>query len=388
MHNPATRIVRAADAVISRLTRQPGRILVVDDDATNRMILRDPLEANGYAVAEAEDGERALQAVLQDAPDLLLLDVMMPELDGFSVCRRIKNNPLTAAIPVLMVTALADRDARVQGIESGADDFLTKPLDIQEVLLRVHNAMYLKRLGDHARENYERLRQLEQLRDELVHMIVHDMRSPLMGLAGNLELLEQHPLAGDADAKAMITEARTVAASLTEMISEMLDVSRLETGQMPVVRSPRDMRDLVQRALVSVLGLARLSGATLACEMPPEPLVVACDAQLVERIISNLVSNAIHCLADDGTVRVTAQRDGGGVRVAVSDTGPGIPMEFQDRIFEKFAQVGRDGFRKRHSSGVGLTFCRMAVEAHGGRIGVDSDGSHGSTFWFVIPDTV
>jgi signal transduction histidine kinase len=253
-------------------------------------------------------------------------------------------------------------------------------------MLRVHNAMYLKRLGDQARQNYERLRELEQLRDEMVHMIVHDMRSPLMGLAGNLELLQQRPAAGlDPEATQMLAEARIVADSLTEMISSMLDMSRLEAGQMPVVKSFHDVRDIVRRAVTSLSGLAKLSGAAVAVEPAGEPLIAFCDAGLIERVVANLLSNAIHCLPGSGSVRIAAARAEGGVRVAVTDTGPGIPRELHGKIFEKFAQVGNEGFRKLHSSGIGLTFCRLAVEAHGGKIGIESEEGKGSTFWFTIP---
>jgi len=171
-----------------------ARILIVDDEASYVQLLRFILERNGYEVAEAHDGEEALRMIMPFAPDVVLLDVIMPTMDGFEACQRIKNDPATAHIPVLMVTSLSDRDDRLKGIAAGANDFLNKPVDAEEVSLRVSNMVHTKQLYDDRQKQYEELRKLESLRDNLVHMIVHDMRNPLMAIATGLAtVLKQSP---------------------------------------------------------------------------------------------------------------------------------------------------------------------------------------------------
>ena len=141
-------------------------------------------------VAEAVSGKQALEQVSELPPDVILLGVVMPEMNGYEVCRRIKENPATAPIPVLIVTALSDRDEKLQGIDAGASDFLTKPIDTRDVILRVRNAIDTKHLFDQLQDSYEGLKELETLRDDLTHMIIHDMRSPLTGISGYLQLVK------------------------------------------------------------------------------------------------------------------------------------------------------------------------------------------------------
>jgi len=167
-----------------------GKILLVDDEPSNRFLMRDILENSGYQITEAENGRAALDAANAEPPDTVLLDVMMPEMDGFEACRRLKGNEQTQHIPVLMVSALCDRKNRIEGISAGATDFITKPIDMHDMLLRVGHAVDGKHLLDEIQANCERLEKAQQERAATIKKIVHDMRSPLLGISGNLELLK------------------------------------------------------------------------------------------------------------------------------------------------------------------------------------------------------
>ncbi len=361
-----------------------GRVLVVDDEEKNRLLLRDLLEVQGYEVSEAEDGEQALQKTAEFQPDLVLLDLMMPKLDGFEVCRRLKRDPKTAPVPILLVTSLDERNVRLTGIEAGANDFLNKPIDAQDLILRVRNAIYAKHLFDQLQENYDRLRELETLRDNLTHMIVHDMRTPLMAINGYLQLLK---MTGgqklDEEEKDYVEQALSGTSALVEMVSSLLDVSRLETGAMPLNLKPNDLRTLAKEAFETLGALARKRQVHV--EVPPEPLLVRCDAEIIRRVIVNLVANAVKFTPQDGQVRVAVKTDDAKARVTVVDTGPGIPPEYREKIFEKFGQVETRQQEGKYSTGLGLTFCKLAVKAHGGKIGVKSEVGKGSTFWFTLP---
>jgi two-component system sensor histidine kinase/response regulator len=361
-----------------------GRVLVVDDQDANRSLLRDLLEAQGHEVIEAIDGAEALQRVATTAPDVILLDIGMPGMDGFEVCRRIKAEPATASIPVLLLTALSQRDQRLLGIGAGANDYITKPIDKSDLALRVRNAVRMHQLYVEVEQQYRRLERLELLRDSLVHMIVHDLRSPLAGIRAYLDLLKLDGAGRlNQDMTESIDEARKVAVQMTEMVSDLLDVSRLEVGKMPLELALADVGAVATEA-VSGIGAAA-KRVILHLEQPAERLRALCDAGVVRRVIANLVGNAIKFTQASGRIRLVVQGDDRQVKVSVSDTGPGIPPEYQEKIFDKYGQVEAARHGAKHSSGLGLTFCKFAVEAHGGRIGVDSVVGEGSTFWFLLP---
>jgi two-component system sensor histidine kinase/response regulator len=204
-----------------------GVALVVDDEPRNVTLLQDLLEARGYTVLTANNGEQGLALARDRVPDVVLLDVMMPRMNGFDVCRKLKAEQKTAMIPVLLVTSLDARQDRLAGIGAGANDFITKPIDSGDLLLRVRNAVAGKRLHDQVTTQLRQLQELEAARDTLTHMIVHDLRSPLTGLRGYLDLLRM-VANGNPEVVEYAAEADVIAGRLTEMISQVLDVSRLE----------------------------------------------------------------------------------------------------------------------------------------------------------------
>jgi len=360
-----------------------GRVLVVDDQDTNRMLLRDMLEAQGHEVIEAVEGSEALQRVTESAPDVVLLDIGLPGMDGFEVCRRLKAEPATASIPVLLVTALSQRDQRLLGIGAGANDYITKPVDKSDLSLRVRNAIRMRQLYLEVEEQYRRLEKLELLRDSLVHMLVHDLRSPLAGIRAYLDLVKLDGAGKlDAELTESIDAARRVAVEMTDMVSDLLDVSRMEVGKMPLELAPADVGALAVDAVVAAGASLRVR---IQVEAPADKLRVVCDAGIIRRVVANLVGNAVKFTPASGQITVIVRGDGAEVTVSVVDTGPGIPPEYHQKVFEKFGQVEAARHGAKHSSGLGLTFCKFAVEAHGGRIGLESAAGRGSTFWLVLP---
>ncbi len=231
------------------------------------------------------------------------------------------------------------------------------------------------------KQRYEELQRLQKLRDGLVHMIVHDLRSPLTSVMGYLDLLRSDPKAPVADA--LVDEAYLGAAQMAEMISSLLDISRLEAGEMPVERQLVDMREVTAEAMRLLGGIS--IGRTISHETPHGAVPSNCDAALIRRVVGNLVGNALKFTPASGSITVTVTRMSDRTRVEVADTGPGMPADFLPRVFDKFAQGPEGLARKRYSSGLGLTFCKLAVEAHGGTIGVTSEVGAGSRFWFELP---
>ena len=358
----------------------PATILVVDDTPANLRLLTTMLRDGGYKVRPVSGGEMALRAVEAKAPDLVLLDVNMPGMDGYEVCRRLKADPRWSDIPVLFISALTDTADKVRAFQAGGVDYVGKPFQFEEVDARVRPHLALRRKSLALAESLSRLQEMEQMRDTLTHMIAHDMRSPLLALQISVQLLADAVAATDADAATLATTARRGAAQVVEMVSQMLDVSRLEAGKMELQRTPTDLAALARDAIATLQPLA--GGRVLELDALPTP-AAAIDANLVRRVLLNLVGNAIKFTTPPSRIQVVLRARDGSIRIAVTDEGPGIPPEDRARIFEKFGQT-TDGARKG-GSGLGLTFCRMAVEAHGGAIGVESELGRGSTFWFTLP---
>ena len=359
-------------------------ILVVDDNPGNRVLLNRRLSRHGYRVHEVENATEALARLATGGIDLILLDVLLPGMDGLTLCRTIKADPQTAAIPVLLVTALHERQDRLAGIAAGANDFLSKPIDGQDLLLRCRNALATKRQYDRTVAAYRKLQQLEEMRDRLTHLIVHDMRSPLAGLTGYLDLfLTRTKGQIDERHRQLVDRAAIQARSLADLINHVLDVSQLESGAMPLTKTPGCLSELARQAVTSLGATAERTPVRF--DSPEEGVPVFCDQDLIKRVFANLLSNAIRYSPPHGEVIIHLSSEANGVRGEVIDDGPGIAPENHRLIFEKFGQVQGSRSMNHASSGLGLTFCRLAVEAHGGQIGVHSQLGQGSCFWFTLP---
>lgn len=230
---------------------------------------------------------------------------------------------------------------------------------------------------------YEELQRLQGLRDGLVHMIVHDLRSPLTSVMGFIDLLRTDVTATAEERAHFINVAYTAATQMVEMISSLLDINRLEAGEMPVDRQVVDLCDIAGDAVRALSGLA--IGRTLTQSAPDGPVMSNCDPALIRRVVSNLLGNALKFTPRSGSVKLTVALVHGRPSVEVSDTGPGIPPDFIGRVFDKFSQAGEGRAKKRYSTGLGLAFCKLAVETHGGTIGVTSEVGVGSRFSFQLP---
>jgi signal transduction histidine kinase len=361
-------------------TQLPPRVLIVDDTPQNLELLEAFLRGQGYRVFALPDGEMALKAVAGNPPDLILLDIIMPRIDGYEVCRRLKADPALREIPILFLSALGEPGDKVRAFEAGGVDYITKPFHLEEVRARVGTHLALSQQRREIQASYERLRELERLRDSLTHMIVHDIRTPLTVISLNLELLRSLLPPGQAGQGEILAETQRQTRQVTDLLSQMLDVSRLEAGRMPLNRSHAD---LVAQANAAIRSLGSLAGNRRLRVSSPGPVILRYDNELIGRVLSNLLVNAFKFSPDDAEVTITVDKDNNGARMAIADNGCGIPAELHNRIFEKFSQVA--GSKPSAGTGLGLTFCRLAVEAHGGRIGVSSEPGRGSTFWFTLP---
>ncbi len=363
-------------------TGEAPLLLVVDDDPVNLELLCDLLEALDYRVAGALSGDAALAAARERRPELVLLDVMMPGMNGYEVCRRLKDDPDTAGIPVVFVTALSDVGDKVEAIEAGADDFLTKPFSRPVLVARIRSLLRLKHANDELAASYRRLREMEELKDDLTKMVVHDLKSPLAGIMGSLELVvdgDLGPLAPEQ--RRLLSDSQQRAADALRIIDNLLDVARMEESGLRLhlaeVSAGRLLREVESEWSVR----AERQGAVLTVADVPDVRLQA-DPRLLRRVLANLVGNALRHAGPRVRVRLSAAVDDapGAVRFTVEDDGAGIPDGMQDEVFRKYATAGEQA-----SSGLGLSFCKLAVEAHGGAIWVRSHRGEGAAFHFTLP---
>jgi K+-sensing histidine kinase KdpD len=361
-----------------------GRILAVDDNVDNLRLLESILSVDGHEVRAALNGETALRAVSAGFPELVLLDVSMPGMDGYEVCRRMKADSRAAQVPVLFLSAHQDLDAKLDGFDAGGQDYVTKPFLAAEVLARVRMHLRVARAERELKENLGRLRELESLRDDLVHLVVHDMRSPLTGICGNLELaaMEARSL-GHEKLGNRIRRAFDSAMSLNDLSNTMLDVSRLEERMMPVSLEPCDLPELARQAWERLGSTVEHHFLGLSCARGPG--TIHCDRDLTLRILQNLISNAVHHSPFETEIGIRCVSREGGTRVEVLDHGRGVPDGQRQTVFAKFRQVEEHRKTGSHSAGLGLTFCKLAVEAQGGTIGVENAPGAGALFWFSLP---
>ncbi|MCE9584576.1 MAG: hybrid sensor histidine kinase/response regulator [Planctomycetes bacterium] len=343
-------------------------ILIVDDTPANLLLMERMLAERGYRPRPVPSGRLALEAAHAEPPDLILLDISMPEMNGYEVCARLKADTALKEIPVIFVSAMNETIDKLKAFRAGAVDYVTKPFQFEEVYARIQTHLQLRRL--------------ESFRDDLIHLIVHDLRNPLAVICNFLEILELREIRNlSTSSQELVPVARRNARDLLEMIGSLLDVSKMRAGELKLQREPNDLCTLIRAVLDITKPLP--GGRTVTLEVPEAPVTIIADVGLVRRVFRNLLSNALKFTPDGGDIRVVVALSASEVRVSVTDKGPGISPEHHQRIFEKFGQV-EDG-TSRPGTGLGLTFCKLAVEAHGGRIGVESEVGKGSTFWLELP---
>jgi signal transduction histidine kinase len=372
-------------------------VLVADDVPANVELLFDQLHTLGYRTIGAYDGPSAIAACFEHNPDLCILDVSMPAGDlgvdtrstGFEVCRRIKRDPRTARIPVIFVTAMNDTTDRVRGIEAGGDDFLTKPHNRLVLGARVRSLLKLKAATDALEHSYRKLRELEKVRDDLMKMIVHDLKSPLTSVLATLELL------GDGDfgkltdeQKRAVSDAEGKAEDLLTLIEDILEVARIEEAAVTISREPIAPAALLSELYYEWQHRFQQEKTTASMSVDDDTPLFFGDKSLLKRVFSNLIQNAVSHSSRPITLTMNAKKSGDSILFSFTDNGPGIPQEYHEVIFRKFGQVSTGAITPRvRSSGLGLTFCKLVVDLHGGMIWVRSKEGEGSTFFVQLPLT-
>lgn len=364
-----------------------GRVLVVDDNAQNRLLAEGSLVDEGYGVVLAASGSEAIDAFARESFDCVLLDVRMPGMDGFEVCRVLRRMPRGEGTSILFLTALRDIDTFEAAHLAGGDDFLTKPLSPAELVVRVRTALQLRRidaenrdLAQTIRDQRDAMMRLQLQREQLTAFLVHDLKNPVNALDLHAQLLLRNKTLSDAG-KSSVLAIRHEAERLTQLIGNMLDISRGEAGELTLHKTDFDVLDLVQ-AVGREFGV-RSGAKQLSWDQDVDSEFLHADAGLLRRVLENLVDNAIRHAPHGTAVSLRSRRADGDLDIEVADQGPGVPDALKTAIFDRFVQ-GSGTPSRRSNYGLGLAFCKLVIEAHGGSIAVE-DGAPGARFRVRLP---
>lgn len=357
-----------------------AKILVVDDEPVNVELLEAYLSTAEYDVVTAYGGEEALEKIEREKPDLILLDVMMPRLNGFEVCKILKEKEETRFLPVVMVTALKELEDKIKGIESGADDFLTKPVNSLELLTRVKSLIRIK----HQHDELERLvKELEARNTELeqfAYTVSHDLRSPLITVRGCAEMLRDDlERKGKEEVERDLEYIETAAAKMNCLLNDTLQLSRI--GRF--VNPPEDVSfgELVRDALRLIAGELESSGVEVSVSEDFPGVHV--DRMRIVELLVNLIGNSIKYRGEQPhpKIEIGYRRNDGETTFFVKDNGVGIAQSQRDKVFGLFYQVNKDN----KGTGAGLAIVKKIVEAHEGCIRIKSEEGEGCTVYFTLP---
>ena len=363
-------------------------ILVVDDTEDNLDLLEFALKRKPVKMLRATNGLDCLAMAAQFNPDVILLDIQMPEMDGFETLRRLKANSATAKIPVIFLTAQKKDPVSIEtGLQLGADQFLTKPIDTEELLARTRTLIQLKQTEA----------ELERTKADFMAMLVHDLRSPILGIRSVIEFFSEQKMIDltQPDFASMLAASNRSAGQMLQLINDLLDVSKYEWGNISLQQGPMSVKEPIERVLGQMLLQFKQKNVAVRTEIEDGLPQVFIDEDKIEQVFMNLLSNALKFTKDGDSVSVivgrnkepleTGMHSNQAVRVSISDSGVGISAEELKTLFERYRQASSAKQTRHKGTGLGLVICKLIIEAHGGRIAAASERGKGTTFSFTLP---
>lgn len=375
-------VMTIRESGLSQQVQKP-HILVVDDDEVNGDMLARILTPT-YRVTCVEDGGDALAVLEKTAVDTVLLDIMLPGISGYEILQSIRQNPKTADIPVILISALNDASDVVRGLEEGANDYLSKPSPISVVRARVQTQVNFKRLMDEHKQVIEQLQEAQKMRDRLFSMASHDLKSPLSNIRMAEYLLRDLVQDNPIGQRVLNTIVSTVG-NMQQVIEEFLDVAAFQSGKISLNLTSIP----IEKAVIEVVMEYAIAAANkdIRIELGSLHGEVLADAPRLRQILNNLISNAIKYSPPDSPVWIWSETGDGCVRINIADHGKGIPAEEKHLLFQEFSKLSTRPTADESSTGLGLWIVKHLVSLHNGEVGVDCPPDGGSIFWFTLPSS-
>ena len=359
-------------------------VLVVDDNPNNVKVIALTLRPLNYKLVIATNGKSAIEMVDKTQPDLVLMDIMMPEMDGHEACRIIKSKKKNENLPIIFLTALNDKENTVKGFESGGVDYITKPFNKNELISRVRTHLELKHTQDSLRKTTKHLTELNSLKDKMFSVIGHDLRSPLGSVKMTLEFLSQ--TADDTTGEEFKSTIDLLVKTTDEVFSlleNLLGWAKSQSGNLVLEKEEVDLIDLVSNVHMLNKGNLNLKNIEFTTDIKPETKVYA-DLNTLKIVFRNLLSNAIKFTPENGKISINASRQDDKMKVEIKDTGVGIPEENLPKLFDQTQHLTTYGTNRESGSGLGLLLCKDFVVRNNGEIWVESEMGKGTIFNLLL----
>lgn len=362
------------------------KILIVDDVMSNVLLLKVLLTNEKFAIATASNGRQALEQVEKENPDLVLLDVMMPDMSGFEVAQHLKSNPNTADIPIIFLTALNSTADIVKGFQVGANDFISKPFNKEELIIRVTHQISLVAAKRLILSKTEELQRTIAGRDKLYSVIAHDLRSPMGSskMVLNMLILNLPSEKIGAEMYELLTMANQTTEDVFSLLDNLLKWTKSQIGKLNVVYQDVDLVEVTDGVIEIFSMVASLKKIRIR-EMKPEKMMVNADIDMLKTVVRNLLSNAIKFSKENSEVLVKMEEVDGMAVVSVQDYGCGISEEGQKKLLHTDTHFSTFGTNNEEGSGLGLLLCKDFVVKNGGKLWFTSKEGEGSIFSFSIP---
>jgi signal transduction histidine kinase len=372
------------------MTSETPTVLVVDDVAANRIILERMLLKRGATVLTASNGREALEILATTGVDTILLDIMMPVMNGYELLAAMRERPNPDYVPVVVISALHEVEHVARCIELGAVDFLFKPVNWVLLEARLQACLTQKALHDREQAAYKAVMQANQAKSEFVSMVSHELKNPIAAIRGYTDMLLHEAFGPVAPQQVeYLRTIRDISITVDQMLGDLSDLSRIEMGQLHLDRAQHLLTDIVRASEQAVRTAITAKNQQFTVAIDPSIPFVYADGTRIVQILTNLLSNASKYTPTGGTITLTAYaHNATSVEIAVSDTGIGMQEDDQRRVFERYFRSRDELARQERGTGLGLTITRQLVEAHGGQIWFESAYRQGTTFYFTLPTVV
>lgn len=365
------------------------KLLVVDDVQTNVLLLKALLGKEGYGILVANNGQEALEVIRNENPDLILLDVMMPGMDGFEVAERLKSEEFRCEIPIIFLTALDDTQSIVNGFKLGAGDFISKPFRKEELMVRIKHQLSLVAARRIIEEKNEELRKTIAGRDKMYSVIAHDLRSPMasMKMLLNTIMMSVEKDKIDPDIFDMLEMSNKTSEEVFSLLDNLLKWTKSQLGKLTVIPQKLDISGLADGVVEVMNSVAEVKHIKLI-RTDHESFFVYVDIEMIKSVLRNLISNAVKFSNPDSDIKVGIKAEDGKVIVSVTDSGKGIKKEDQHKLLKDSTHFTTYGTNSEEGSGLGLLLCRDFARKNGGELWFESEENLGSVFSFSLPQLI
>jgi two-component system sensor histidine kinase/response regulator len=359
-------------------------ILIVDDNPANIQLLGNNLRQDGVNIAIATDGKRAIHITQTKMPDLILLDIMMPIMDGYEVCKILKKDAKTRDIPIIFLTAKVSPEDILKGFELGAVDYITKPFNSHELIARVNTHLKLKFYTDEVKEYNKRLEILNQEKNEFLGIAAHDLKNPIYSISMLAQVMLEDNLSEDERIE-FLNDIKSSTTRMSKLITDLLDINAIEQGKLKMNIEEDNFGMMFSHCIKEYEERAEQKEIELVIENENESFIATSDKQIFHQILDNLVSNAIKFSPKGKQVFARFKENDEKMRIEVEDQGPGLSEDDMSKLFSKFAKMSAQPTGNETSTGLGLSIVKKYVDALNGMIWVESEEGKGAKFICELP---